>query len=586
MEFKMKAIKTVILLATASLIGCNSPLGLNKNSGEPFTGEVRADSFKGDGAIHLEWGNDQFVDNYIIMRSIDGLDGPRNFIEIYRGKSVFFVDRNVQSDIRYVYRLDKEYRSAIYNGLETTIAVGNAMGVDLNEPNNDKANATLLNSYKDANLYYYKFSDGTALSDTDWYAVKTPPLKTANIAISEVNAGIRSSFYVHIPGSDPLYFNASNTTFSIKNDSSEEYIYFEICPAAIEFVEPDMSGGTYRAYRVTVKSIADDSDNNSNDTGNNNGGKPEDNNNSGNNNGAGNNEGSGNNSGSGNTGGSGNNGGSGSDGGTGNNGGSGNEGGSGNDGGTGNTGGSGDDGGSGNNGGSGDNGGSGNDGGSGNTGGSGDDGGSGDGGGTGNTGGSGDGGGSGNNNDDPITVIVEGSELFVNDSLGRTIFYTNETKYSNNNYTFWKHISNGSANFSKITAGLVKESGYSSGGYGFFFRGQTVANFGEVMLAVLIRTGGHYAVGKVVDGVYSDIITWTPGAYLRRGYGVKNELSVEWDNDNQQYVLFINGIEQNTFVDVTEPKCAGSGAGAIAVLTSLEKFPETPVKTRYEIKHE
>jgi hypothetical protein len=27
-------------------------------------------------------------------------------------------------------------------------------------------------------------------------------------------------------------------------------------------------------------------------------------------------------------------------------------------------------------------------------------------------------------------------------------------------------------------------------------------------------------------------------------------------------------------------------AGAIAVLSSLEKFPETPVKLRYELKHE
>jgi hypothetical protein len=563
----MKVKKIIILLVAVSIVGCNSPLGLNVKSREPFADEVKANSFKGDYAIHLEWNNDQFVDNYIILRSIDSLNGLGNFIEIYRGKNVFFVDRNVESNIRYAYRIDKEYKNIIYNGLKTTFAVGNTMSIDLNEPNNNKTNATLLNSYKDANLYYYRFSDGMEMSDTDWYMTKVPSLMTATIFISETNAGIKSSFYVNIPGSEPLYFAAADTTFSIKNDSSEEYVYFEICPVASKFVEPDMSGGTYRSYRVILKTISDYSDNDSNNAGNNNGGKSEDNNSN-------DNSGSGNTGGLGNTDRPGNAGGSGNAEGIGNTDGSDNAGRLGNTGGAGNTGGSGNAGGSSNTEGADNTHRPDNAGGAGNTGGAS------------NTGGSSDGGGSGNNNNDLITDIIEGSELFIKDSLGRTVFYTNEKKYGNNNFTFWKYISNGSVSFSKITVSLVKQSGYSSGGYGFFFRGQTVANVGEVMLAVLIRTSGHYAVGKVVDGVYSEIIAWTPGIYLRLGYGVKNELSVEWDNDSQQYVLFINGIEQNKFVDVSEPICAGSGAGAIAVLTRLEKFPGTPVKARYEIKHE
>jgi hypothetical protein len=71
--------------------------------------------------------------------------------------------------------------------------------------------------------------------------------------------------------------------------------------------------------------------------------------------------------------------------------------------------------------------------------------------------------------------------------------------------------------------------------------------------------------------------------HFKTGIGVKNELQVGRDSENNQYVVYVNGYEEDRFADATEPRCTGDGNGVAAVLTSAEQFPGIPVKVRYEI---
>jgi hypothetical protein len=219
---------------------------------ESFTDVVQAECFRGNGTILLRWRDDGAADTYILMRGTDGISGSVEFEEIYRGQDIFYLDADVDTDERYIYRLDKASGSLIIPGEETAIAVGNKESVDLNEPNNTRASASLLNYYKNANSYFFRFSDGRVLSDTDWYKVKVRPSQEVSIKIMELGAGAASSFYIF--GPDEIHLTVTNdepvTLFN--NSASDEYIYFEVCPVSDVFVEPQMAGGTLRFYKIEI----------------------------------------------------------------------------------------------------------------------------------------------------------------------------------------------------------------------------------------------------------------------------------------------------------------------------------------------
>jgi hypothetical protein len=177
----------------------------------------------------------------------------------------------------------------------------------------------------------------------------------------------------------------------------------------------------------------------------------------------------------------------------------------------------------------------------------------------------------------PPGEIEERSELFTADASGRIVFYTNETKYKNHDYTFWRRLEGGAGSFSGMTMSLIKESGNQAGGYGFFFQGGVVGGR-ECMLTVLLQKDGNYTIGKVVDGTYYTLKWWTASAYLRAGYGVTNTVGVRWEETENEYVLEINGIQMDRFSDAEAPVCAGSGRGVIAVIAAGEQFPKIPVK--------
>lgn len=185
------------------------------------------------------------------------------------------------------------------------------------------------------------------------------------------------------------------------------------------------------------------------------------------------------------------------------------------------------------------------------------------------------------------TTICEESALFTKDSKNKTfIFETNDTKYLNKNgYTLWTNKkSNNSDSFDTISVKLSKESGRKEAGFGIVFCSQKLA--GKLfMLSVLINSNGLYTVGKVVDGVFSDINQgWKNSNYINKGYGIKNELLVSYDNDNKNFLLKINGYEVTRFTVSEELVFKNSKSGFVVVIANNENFPRTSVRVLYEQK--
>jgi hypothetical protein len=513
---------TVITFCIIFFAGCNMSRP-DEEKGSMFHDVAQVDCFRGNSTIQLRWQYDGSAAYYRLMRSVDGINGTLGFSEIYQGKDIFYLDRDVEADIRYVYRLDKA-GDQVLEGQETSIGVGSKGEVDINEPNNTKETASLLNFFKKSNLYYYRFSDGRTLEDADWYKVRITGSKPVYIRILEEGAGTESPFNINIPGKGEFAVNNGSIIEIDVNGINDDYLYFSLYPETDRFVLPGIAGGTMRYYRIELT----DSTGNTDSGGN------------------------------GDTTGSGGTGDSGSGGGT--------------DSGTGNSGGGGTgDSGSGNSGSGGTGGG---DSGSGNSGGGGAGG--------GNSGGGNSGSGGAGGGDPAPGTVIEKSELFTMDGTGMISFYTNEKQYQGHDYTFWKRLSNSGGEFSAIKMIMAKESGSYSGGYGFFFQGGDIPGYGECMLTLLLQKDGMYAIGKVINGAYRSINWWKECVYLRQGYGVSNTVEVRWDNGSGEYIVLVNGIEVDRFSDVVAPVCRGNGQGVIAVISRGEKFPEIPAGVRYK----
>src|SRR5574344_1401580 len=106
------------------------------------------------------------------------------------------------------------------------------------------------------------------------------------------------------------------------------------------------------------------------------------------------------------------------------------------------------------------------------------------------------------------------------------LFETNDSSYvTKNGYTLWAvPVTTGNtATFTSRTVKIVKESGCAEAGFGIIFCEQSTGVSGVYnMLTVLINTKGQYAVGKIVNGNYTNISWWTDCAYLNKGFGAIN----------------------------------------------------------------
>ena len=242
----------------------------------PFPGAEtpKVESFRADGNLLISWHYDEGADEYILMRSFDNtvLFSPPDaldvaylgtFTEVYRGKGLQYLDKNVDplNDERYVYKLYKERNGILYKW-DKDIALGVAVKAeeDRHEPNNIEAEATLLETYRNANIYCYGFSlQNTFLEDIDWYKVNIPPGKVANMVIENsppYTSPSQGYFLLYAPPF-PTTQIFHGLEFQVRNDTdTQRYIGFAIIPNKSVMLTSGR-GGMVIGYTIRWVSIGD-----------------------------------------------------------------------------------------------------------------------------------------------------------------------------------------------------------------------------------------------------------------------------------------------------------------------------------------
>ena len=167
----------------------------------------------------------------------------------------------------------------------------------------------------------------------------------------------------------------------------------------------------------------------------------------------------------------------------------------------------------------------------------------------------------------------------------KTIFKTNDTNYlTTEGTTIWTVWEETSRAFTSRTVSAAKSSGYSSGGYGIIFcHGEYELDGRKVhaMLVVMINNEGQYIIGKAVGGVFTAYGWWKNTSYLNRIPGSLNEITVFYDDLNNEYCLRINNFEIDRFSDNNTPPLRSGKNGYITVVTPYENFPSTGIDVYY-----
>jgi hypothetical protein len=188
----------------------------------------------------------------------------------------------------------------------------------------------------------------------------------------------------------------------------------------------------------------------------------------------------------------------------------------------------------------------------------------------------------------PKPPVERVDELFVpsetEDGNTQTVFHTNDERYwSAEGKTIWT-VWGDTAPFTSRTVTMGKVHGYSGGGYGLVLcQGEREVNGTPLptMLVVMINNEGQYIVGKAIGGTFEDFDWWKETPHLRRGAGVTNEVSVNYDAGTGEYSLEINGYFIERFRDDEEPVHQEGKSGYIVVITPFDRFPGEDVDVYY-----
>jgi hypothetical protein len=188
-----------------------------------------------------------------------------------------------------------------------------------------------------------------------------------------------------------------------------------------------------------------------------------------------------------------------------------------------------------------------------------------------------------------VPEFILSSELFVSepaaDGYTRTVFRTNDVSYwTHEGSTLWTVFGGEEVEFISRTVTVSKSSGFSGGGYGIVFcqgEHEVEGILKPAMLVVMVNNNGQYIIGKALGGVFSDFGWWQPSAFLNRGAGASNELSVIYDEILGKYRLLINGSNVDDFIDDDIPVLRGGKNGYIAVITPFDNFPVHSVNINY-----
>ena len=249
--------KSIYIFILAALL-CSCKLGLfetlNRTNSDPFLEIPLVRSFLASYTIFINWSFDEGADEYILERAMDN-QVSLDYEEIYRGKSINYIDKNLPDKTLYLYRLSKR------RGQKTFLPSGPALGVssittrDTHENNDTMERATHLGyTTLHANLPFYRAYNYLTVNDGDWYYVEVSPGWYANIVIDDLKAGELKTvthFSIYIPNFPPFNIPQLKEITIPNYDTYPKKCYFKIFPNENEYVGSGF-GGDIVDYKIRV----------------------------------------------------------------------------------------------------------------------------------------------------------------------------------------------------------------------------------------------------------------------------------------------------------------------------------------------
>ena len=84
------------------------------------------------------------------------------------------------------------------------------------------------------------------------------------------------------------------------------------------------------------------------------------------------------------------------------------------------------------------------------------------------------------------------------------------------------------------------------------------------------------------DAKFQKIEGWKDCSYLNKGYGVKNQLCITYDEKTQYFAININGKYVTKFKVMDDIKFEKTKIGYVVVISNLEKFPQKEVRVVFK----
>ena len=245
-----------VLFLSALAVSCKQGLfgTLNRTHSDPFTETPVVSSFLSSRSICIEWSFDEGADEYIIERAPDNslfLD----YIEIYRGTSLSYIDSNLPDKALYFYRLSKRRGQETFPPSSPALGVSTITVRDTHEVNDTMEEAThLADTTLHANLPFFRAYNGQTVWDEDWYYVELPPGWLAKIEIDDLQAGYFKTithFMIYVPGYPPFSVPQLKEIIIQNYEIYPRKCYFKIYPDEDEYVGSGF-GGDIVDYTIRV----------------------------------------------------------------------------------------------------------------------------------------------------------------------------------------------------------------------------------------------------------------------------------------------------------------------------------------------
>lgn len=164
-----------------------------RTTADPFPDKPNVSIDYGKNQILLDWKRDEGCDEYILSKAED--ESHLVFKTIYNGKLLSYVDHLNQEDLgkRYIYKLEKKRGEQLFKNINVKyFGAGCCFNdEDSYEPNNDKNNATMLSSSRNASITCVRYNaDVEPQIDEDWYYFDLPATYTANLVLEQTNPSV------------------------------------------------------------------------------------------------------------------------------------------------------------------------------------------------------------------------------------------------------------------------------------------------------------------------------------------------------------------------------------------------------------